>query len=266
MKIKAILMSLILSLCLVGVATAEEDLVYEISFKISASNKITFEKIKLDQGSPTEETPDSDYKLQVLSESGKVISTTYFMAEFEAWADPIDPENAFPFPEEKSDIGKFGDVKLTEMDIVLKAPYSEDAASFKILKDAKVLYTKKISLCNKDSECSIEDSENFLSCPDDCPSGSEDDYCDGIFDNICDSDCKSTGRATADSDCTCGNGKCDGKEDKFYCPADCGQPMNTFLIGSIVGIAVILLLIIALLKYVFGKKKKKSNNKSKKKD
>ena len=39
--------------------------------------------------------------------------------------------------------------------------------------------------------------ENYKTCPQDCPSGSEDDYCDGVSDKICDLDCGS-GR---DPDC-----------------------------------------------------------------
>ena len=40
-------------------------------------------------------------------------------------------------------------------------------------------------------------AEDGCTCPQDCPSGSEDDYCDGVSDKICDLDCGS-GR---DPDC-----------------------------------------------------------------
>lgn len=32
--------------------------------------------------------------------------------------------------------------------------------------------------------------ENYLTCPEDCPSGSVDEYCDGVKDGICDPDCE----------------------------------------------------------------------------
>lgn len=41
--------------------------------------------------------------------------------------------------------------------------------------------------------------ENHAICPQDCPSGWQDDYCDGVQDNICDSDCVELGGT--DPDC-----------------------------------------------------------------
>lgn len=69
--------------------------------------------------------------------------------------------------------------------------------------------------------------ENFLSCPEDCPSGSYDGYCDKIRDGNCDPDCK----PEEDSDCKilttttlaaiCGNEKCEKGENFANCPEDC---------------------------------------------
>ena len=42
------------------------------------------------------------------------------------------------------------------------------------------------SVCG-DGSCTIE--ESYLSCPQDCESGSHDGYCDGLGDGICDPDC-----------------------------------------------------------------------------
>lgn len=41
--------------------------------------------------------------------------------------------------------------------------------------------------------------ENFKTCPEDCPSGGIDDYCDGVADGICDPDCEESGEY--DPDC-----------------------------------------------------------------
>ena len=41
--------------------------------------------------------------------------------------------------------------------------------------------------CIPDGLC--QDNDNFLNCPQDCPSGSEDNYCDLQIDGVCDSDC-----------------------------------------------------------------------------
>jgi hypothetical protein len=49
--------------------------------------------------------------------------------------------------------------------------------------------------CNGDEFCIGK--ENSQNCPQDCPSGNVDGYCDGALDNICDPDCPSE----ADPDC-----------------------------------------------------------------
>ena len=41
--------------------------------------------------------------------------------------------------------------------------------------------------------------ENFETCPEDCPSGGIDEYCDGVADGICDPDCEESGEY--DPDC-----------------------------------------------------------------
>ena len=54
---------------------------------------------------------------------------------------------------------------------------------------------KTVSFCNNDGICQpclewpCENIENFLTCPNDCPSGSKDNYCDLQRDGICDPDC-----------------------------------------------------------------------------
>ncbi len=52
------------------------------------------------------------------------------------------------------------------------------------------------SVCG-DGTCGLP--ENFETCPEDCPSGELDEYCDGLADGICDPDCEETGEY--DPDC-----------------------------------------------------------------
>ncbi len=72
-------------------------------------------------------------------------------------------------------------------------------------------------ICKHDGTCHTE--ENYYNCPDDCPSGGKDGYCDKVKDGICDPDCA----PGEDPDCTCDhNGFCDiGRENYYNCPADC---------------------------------------------
>ena len=57
--------------------------------------------------------------------------------------------------------------------------------------------TTTIQLCNKNKKCEPSLGENYKTCPQDCPSGSKDNYCDKVSDGICDPDCTEN----EDSDC-----------------------------------------------------------------
>jgi len=74
--------------------------------------------------------------------------------------------------------------------------------------------------------------ENYGTCPKDCPSGSYDNFCDGIKDGKCDPDCKEKYGESAikmDPDCAeisnetiCGDGKCNFPNENYEtCPKDC---------------------------------------------
>jgi len=67
------------------------------------------------------------------------------------------------------------------------------------------------------NECNL--NENFLNCPQDCPSGLKDGYCAPLWDFACDPDC---GRAN-DPNCICNmDGICELEfENHTNCPNDC---------------------------------------------
>jgi putative hemolysin len=50
-----------------------------------------------------------------------------------------------------------------------------------------------------DGSCVL--GENYANCPQDCPSGSFDAYCDGVVDGKCDPDCVSESTPEKDPDC-----------------------------------------------------------------
>ncbi|MBN2251554.1 MAG: hypothetical protein JW724_05735 [Candidatus Altiarchaeota archaeon] len=86
------------------------------------------------------------------------------------------------------------------------------------------------AVCNNDHTC--EGDENYANCPGDCPSGSQDSYCDSMEDGICDMDCY----RKSDPDCLCNSdGKCEpGFETSINCPADCkpGTKEDEFCDGA----------------------------------
>ncbi len=77
--------------------------------------------------------------------------------------------------------------------VSVKLPYSIVGREIKVIdnKTNNELLSINISLFAKmcgDGEC--QEQENFVSCPDDCPSGGSDRKCDEQTDGICDPDCR----------------------------------------------------------------------------
>ncbi len=74
-------------------------------------------------------------------------------------------------------------------------------------------------ICNRDGVCEPRRGENHRNCPQDCPSGYRDNYCDRIKDGKCDPDCS----RRYDDDCFCNNdGRCEEEFENYgNCPRDC---------------------------------------------
>lgn len=87
--------------------------------------------------------------------------------------------------------------------------------------------------------------ENYLTCPEDCSSGSSDEYCDSIADDICDPDC------TTDTDPDCAASPVDQHSK---------SSTNWQLIGGIVG-GVLLFLGIVVAIYFRNRREKTSKKK-----
>jgi len=93
----------------------------------------------------------------------------------------------------------------------------------------KIRYSGETSQCNFNFNCERESGESYVSCPQDCLSGSSDDYCDQRMDGVCDPDCSSS----SDPDCiaesagTCGDGVCQTYESQLTCPKDCRPSQAT---------------------------------------
>lgn len=233
---------------------------------VSAANVriLTIELTAMRQGSFTlgtygvyeglaDEPLEGEYTLELLSDSGEVLYSTGFDARFLAY-----PSDYAPTVEQTAHKGAdLPPVEIDELTLSFNVPYSPEIASVRIVKNGVEVFSSELTLCNSNGVCEPEKAENFLSCPGDCASGSEDGLCDAVFDGKCDPDCAAQGRQDKDTDCTCGNGVCDEREDQFYCAADCGSPKNMILYGAI-GAGVVVLLILALIvKKIFMKPKAK---------
>ena len=72
-------------------------------------------------------------------------------------------------------------------------PY-DDIVEFSVIEKEPVIMV--LQECNSNLVC--DSNENFMICPQDCKSGSKDDYCDEISEGVCDPDCT----FEEDKDCT----------------------------------------------------------------
>ena len=105
--------------------------------------------------------------------------------------------------------------------------------------------------CKKEIACGdgiCSAGENYDKCPNDCPSGGEDNYCDRMDDGICDPDCG----PEDDPDCgEGGEGVEGGKEqkagDEKVKEGQEGIPTHYIIIGAM-AVIIILLLILLLMK------------------
>lgn len=105
--------------------------------------------------------------------------------------EPESDENAFTCPQDcapdKPD-SLCNPIKDRICDPDCKQGEDPDCASTTTTLNAAPATTTPTSLC-ENKICDSE--ENYKTCPDDCPSGGKDSYCDKVKDGICDSDCAS---------------------------------------------------------------------------
>ena len=134
--------------------------------------------------------PELGYKTELISFTEEVLYSFRFESSVLECSDTFDPET-----EEMS--GEC--VQLEEGNIILLIPYFEDGKTINIYdSDGNHVLSVDVSKFNcGNGLCELDYDENYITCSRDCPSGSADNYCDGIRDGICDPDCTIEG----DTDC-----------------------------------------------------------------
>ena len=126
-------------------------------------------------------------------------------------------------------------------------------------------------ICNRNGICEASDGESFVTCPDDCHSGTSDLFCDEVQDGVCDPDCKNITSAF-DPDCSCGNGICGPGETHERCPFDCknkayATPDFSYQLPAVVlvlgGAAFAVLFLVAAIALAYSHLFRKAKNKGK---
>lgn len=215
-----------------------------LKVEIQKNDTVNLLDFHLEEGTESVELTDHvrDYKIKLKSNTGQVLYLKYFEPSFDVLIDPL------PGQEAPSN----GSISLDKVTTTLKINYVDGAKTLELYhKDNRILVAT-IELCNNNKICEIDKKENYLSCPSDCPSGSNDNYCDRVLDGKCDLDC---GVIELDIDCTCGDGICSERENPKTCPRDC-KASSVGLDMALYVIALAAIILIAGLVYLLNRRKK----------
>ena len=239
---RIVILLIVLSFLIVPVAAQEQD-VYQLILKYD-KEIITKEQLRVTKGFfyEVQTQPERAYRIEVVSFDGDILHKRNF--EF-----PL--EIAF-------DSHEVVEEGLTQMldsaTVELLFPYFTNGKTINIYDpdNTKVLeidigYFAKV--CG-DNQC--QPHESNADCPQDCPSGQKDDFCDKIAEGIC------------DPDCLVGDIDCPGQEAKGIVkqPEDVpGEPpqdiLPTFPILQIIILAIVLGLLLLYVKIKAKPKEKK---------
>jgi len=157
-------------------------MVCELEFTIYKNDAVELNKIQVMPGMASEIPSgiiSSDYVLHVLDSNRNIIKEAHLPVSFLLLSNP---------PQETD-----------RSRIWVELEYDSFWRFLEIYHNDSRIFQKDMGpRCNGDSICDPE--ENWISCPRDCPSGSEDGWCDRVKDGTCDPDCMEG----VDSDCELG--------------------------------------------------------------
>jgi hypothetical protein len=179
--------------------------IMDVRLSVYRNGKVEEEGIILTTGRPTKHGQrGKDYTFSVSNKSGKIIWSRSFNVHFDYNG---------PVYEGKD----YSDIKYAKVPVHLKIPYTSAARKIALRQGKKTLYSRTLNFCNRNKRC--DKTENYLTCPQDCPMNKKDGLCLKRVDGICDPDC----RQGVDPDCKgkCGNRVCNTKENHANCPKDC---------------------------------------------
>ena len=164
-----IIFYLVLLILLVNLVNAEKYFVLDVNYILGS---VTFNSISLREiGKSIKITDKSGFLIRTESFSNNDLSKIYFnMSE--------------------------------NKNYLIYIPYNENTARIEMYNsgNSKIMDIDVSSFANTCGDKICQEYESYESCPQDCPSGGRDGFCDGISDAICDPDC--TGKTDIDCEKT----------------------------------------------------------------
>ncbi len=223
MKTKKLILIFVIMLISLQTAYALQEIVV-LNIDVYREGKVEIVDYSVGEGTESLELVEQErsFKIEILSKNNEILYSKYFEAAFDIHLDilPGQPPAEGIIPTEKKGM-------------VLKIPFFEEIKLIKFYYKRKLILQEQLKFCNNNGVCEANNKENLLSCPNDCESGTEDNYCDAVLDGKCDQDCVNQGRMEKDIDCTCGNNVCDERENEKTCREDCKLSLWKIIINFI---------------------------------
>jgi len=193
---------ILLTLFLLSESVFALEQIISLTIDINKNDTVLLRDISIIQGIKTKELGGEDYKIKTLDKNGNLLIEKKFDIQFIIYSSPP----------------KFIDNKT----LIIRLPYTQETSLVVLEHKNKTIFETNVVLCTINGVCS--EYENFVSCPQDCTSGSKDNYCDKEFDKRCDPDCAKD----VDVDCLCGDKQCMIEKGESYntCPQDCFSGAN----------------------------------------
>jgi hypothetical protein len=161
---------------------AEEEEIPVLQARVAvAGGEVKINSLQIVYGTPTPQDERGAFIAQLLDRSSNEIYQLRFSLDEvrSTFPEDLPPEDYNAFIEQS----RF-------FEATLYFPYLDEAEIVSIGQENKspiAFFGVKEDLCNSDGKCG--ETENFLSCPADCPLDKEDNYCLPEGDGICDPDC-----------------------------------------------------------------------------
>ena len=160
----------------------ESGKVIDVDFTVYKNGTVTDHGLKLLNGEPDSAASEGSYTLEVVDVNGSRLYVTNVSVYFDYSGSVEAGVNYSSMVSETNSLFH-------------KVPFIEGMHELRLLHDGGVLYSTELDFCNFNFVCGL--TENFLSCPEDCPLNQNDGICLPYDDNICDPDC----HPLTDQDC-----------------------------------------------------------------
>ncbi len=153
--------------CFLSVPLAAAEPVIEFDYLVQNNDSASFTNVRTYSGIPDHLPVFSNYYLTLEDSHQRILRRVYFPAYFIIF-DPF--------------------IEVSTIPVTLTLPYQQEYATVTMYHKTKIISRQDLRfLCQKDGLCQA--GENSISCPQDCPPGGKDNWCERKDDGICDPDC-----------------------------------------------------------------------------